>query len=41
LDKGVSFGSTRRLILSVGNALDAEIERDIASAPKLGLTHFV
>jgi hypothetical protein len=41
LDKGVSFGSTRRRILSVGNALDAEIERDIASAPKLGLTHFV
>lgn len=34
LDKGISFGSTRRRILAVGNALDAEIERNIASGPK-------
>ena len=31
LDKGISFGSTRRRILAVGSALDAQIERDIAS----------
>jgi hypothetical protein len=36
LDKAVSLGSTRRRILAVGNALDAEIERDIACAPKFG-----
>ncbi len=35
LDKGISFGSTRRRILAVGNALDAQIEHEIASAPKL------
>jgi hypothetical protein len=35
LDKGISFGSTRRRILAVGHALDAQIERDIASRPKL------
>jgi hypothetical protein len=35
LDKAISLGSTRRRILAVGNALDAEIERDIASGPKL------
>ncbi|WP_089163694.1 ISKra4 family transposase [Caballeronia sordidicola] len=34
LDKGISFGSTRRRILAVGNALDAQIERNIASGPK-------
>jgi hypothetical protein len=34
LDKGISFGSTRRRILAVGRALDAQIERDIASGPK-------
>jgi hypothetical protein len=34
LDKGISFGSTRRRILAVGSALDAQIERDIASGPK-------
>jgi hypothetical protein len=34
LDKGVSFGSTRRRILAVGTALDTRIERDIASGPK-------
>ena len=34
LDKGISFGSTRRTTLAVGNALDVEIERDIASRPK-------
>ncbi len=34
LDKAISLGSTRRRILAVGNALDAEIERDIASGPK-------
>jgi hypothetical protein len=34
LDKGISFGSTRRRILAVGKALDAEIEHDIASQPK-------
>src|SRR6266446_7694516 len=35
LDKAISLGSTRRRILAVGSALDAEIERDIASGPKL------
>jgi len=30
------LGSTRRRILAVGHALDAEIERDIACAPKVG-----
>ena len=37
LDKAISSGSTRRRILAVGEALelDAEIERDIASGPKL------
>jgi hypothetical protein len=34
LDKGISFGSTRRRILAVGSALDAQIKRDIASGPK-------
>jgi hypothetical protein len=34
LDKGISFGSTRRRIIAVGSALDAQIERDIASGPK-------
>ncbi|WP_051888025.1 ISKra4 family transposase [Caballeronia sordidicola] len=34
LDKGISFGSTRRRILAIGRALDAQIERDIASGPK-------
>ena len=35
LDKAISLGSARRRVLAVGNALDAEIERDIASGPKL------
>src|SRR5258708_4277020 len=35
LDKAISLGSTRRRILAVGNALDAEIQRGIASRPKL------
>jgi hypothetical protein len=35
LDKAISLGSTRRRVLAVGNALDAQIERDIASGPKL------
>lgn len=34
LDKGISLGSTRRRILAVGHALDAQIERDIVSRPK-------
>src|SRR5882757_6015911 len=34
LDKGISLGSTRRRALAVGQALDAEIERDIASGAK-------
>jgi len=34
LDKAISLGSTRRRVLAVGSALDAEIERDIASRPK-------
>jgi hypothetical protein len=34
LNKSISFGSTRRRILTVGKALDAEIEHDIASQPK-------
>jgi hypothetical protein len=34
LDKGISFGSTRRRILAIGSALDAQIKRDIASGPK-------
>jgi hypothetical protein len=34
LDKGISFGSTRRRVLAIGRALDAQIERDIASGPK-------
>ncbi|KAA0999953.1 hypothetical protein FVF58_40810 [Paraburkholderia panacisoli] len=34
LDKGISFGSTRRRILAIGRALDAQIERDIVSGPK-------
>ncbi|HEY5579788.1 MAG TPA: ISKra4 family transposase [Rhodoferax sp.] len=34
LDKGISLGSTRRRILAVGHALDAQIERDIFSRPK-------
>jgi hypothetical protein len=34
LDQGISFGSTRRRILAIGRALDAQIERDIASGPK-------
>ena len=35
LDKAISLGSTRRRVLAVGNTLDAAIERDIASGPKL------
>ena len=34
LDKAISLGSTRRRVLAVGEALDAQIERDIAAAPK-------
>lgn len=34
LDKGISLGSTRRRILAVGHALDAQTERDIVSRPK-------
>jgi hypothetical protein len=34
LDKGISLGSTRRRILAVGHALDAQIERDIAAIPR-------
>ena len=34
LDNGISFCSTRRRILAVGSALDAQIECDIASGPK-------
>jgi hypothetical protein len=34
LDKGISLGSTRRRILAIGRALDAQIEPDIASRPK-------
>ena len=34
LNKAISSGGTRRRILAVGKALDAEIERDIASGPK-------
>ena len=34
LERGVSLGSTRRRILAVGQALDAQIERDIVSRPK-------
>ena len=34
LDKAISSGSTSRTILAVGNALDAQIQRDIASRPK-------
>ena len=34
LDKGISFGSTRRRILAVGSALDAGIKREIASGPE-------
>jgi hypothetical protein len=34
LDKAISLGSTRRRVLAVGKALDAQIERDIASVPK-------
>ena len=34
LDKAISLGSTRRRVLAVGNAIDAEIERDIACRPK-------
>ena len=34
LDKGISFGSTRRRILTVGSALDAQINRHIVSGPK-------
>ena len=34
LDKAISLGSTRRRVLAIGNALDAQIERDIASGPK-------
>jgi hypothetical protein len=35
LNKGISFGSARRRILAIGRALDAQIERDIASGPKV------
>ena len=35
LGNAISLGSTRRRILAVGNALDAQIERDIASAPRV------
>ncbi|MBW8829433.1 MAG: hypothetical protein JF606_08390 [Burkholderiales bacterium] len=34
LDKAISLGSTRRRVLAVGKALDAQIERDIAPVPK-------
>lgn len=34
LDKGISLGSTRRRILAVGKALDAEVDRDIANRPR-------
>ena len=34
LDKGISLGSTRRRILAVGHALDAQIARDIAAKAK-------
>lgn len=34
LDKAISLGSTRRRALAVGKAFDAQIERDIACAPK-------
>ena len=34
LDKAISLGSTRRRTLAVGKAFDAQIERDIACAPK-------
>ena len=34
LDKGISYGSTRQRILVAGKALDAEVEREIASRPK-------
>jgi hypothetical protein len=33
LDNAISLGSTRRRILAVGGALDAQIERDIAAHP--------
>jgi len=33
LDNAISLGSTRRRILAVGDALDAQIERDIAAHP--------
>jgi hypothetical protein len=35
LDNAISLGSTRRRVLAVGDALDAQIERDIASKPNL------
>ena len=34
LDKGISYGSTRRTVRAVGKALDAEVEREIACRPK-------
>lgn len=34
LDKGTSYGATRRRVRDVGTALDIEIEREIASQPK-------
>lgn len=34
LDKGTSYGATRRRVRDVGRALDIEIEREIASQPK-------
>ena len=33
LDKGISYGATRRTVYVVGKALDAEIEREIGSLP--------
>ena len=34
LDKGISYGATRRTVCAVGKALDAEVEREIGSRPK-------
>jgi hypothetical protein len=34
LEKGISLRSTRRRILAIGHALDAQIEHDIVSRPK-------
>ena len=34
MDDGISVGSTRRRVLAIGKALDAEIEREIAPGPR-------